>query len=100
MRRSKVVVSVVNVFRVKTDDNLYRQLGLPNDDHGLFFAADSNTNNGGQSYEIWASDQSNSVPGQNSLGVAGSFLWIFDSVGVKGQLEGSGDATPLPCSPQ
>ena len=50
-------------------------------------------------YEIWASDQSNSVAGQSSLGVAGSFLWIFDSKSVNGQLQGGIDATSLPCTP-
>ena len=50
-------------------------------------------------YEIWASDQSNSVADQSKLGVAGSFLWIFDSKSVNGQLQGGIDATPLPCTP-
>ena len=52
------------------------------------------------SYEIWASDQSNSVPGEAALGVKGSFLWIFDSDEVQAQLEGNIDnATPLSCTP-
>ena len=84
-------------LRVNSDDN--RQLG--HNKHALFFVDDSSESSkaDGQSYEIWASDQSNSVSDQSSLGVAGSFLWIFDSDGVKGQLEGDGEATPLPCSP-
>jgi len=52
------------------------------------------------SFEVWASDQSNSVPGQESLGVKGSFLWIFDSQGVMDQLAGKSDATPLSCTPE
>lgn len=35
------------------------------------------------SYEIWGSDQSNSVPNQSALGVAGSLLWIWDSDDLK-----------------
>jgi hypothetical protein len=27
-------------------------------------------------YEVWASDQSNSVPDQTLLGIKGSFMWI------------------------
>lgn len=48
-------------------------------------------------YEVWASDQSNSAPGQASLGVKGSFLWIFDSDDISRQLKGKGDAQPLSC---
>lgn len=48
---------------------------------------------------MWASDQSNSVPGENSAGVAGSFLWIYDSDSIQGQLSGEGDAVPLGCAP-
>jgi len=50
-------------------------------------------------YEIWASDQSNSVANQTKLGVKGSFLWIFDSDGMKNQLSGLGDAKSLSCIP-
>ena len=50
-------------------------------------------------YEIWASDQSNTVEGQSSLGVKGSFLWIFDSKSVNGQLQDGIGATSLPCTP-
>ena len=35
------------------------------------------------SYEIWGSDQSNSVPNQDALGVAGSWLWIWDSSDIQ-----------------
>ena len=52
------------------------------------------------SYEIWASDQSNSVPGEAALGVKGSFLWIYDSDEVQAQLAGTIDnATPISCTP-
>ncbi|KAL3800873.1 hypothetical protein ACHAWO_008823 [Cyclotella atomus] len=50
-------------------------------------------------YEVWASDQSNSVAGQTSAGVKGSFLWIWDSASIRGQIAGLQDATPLSCSP-
>lgn len=50
-------------------------------------------------YEVWASDQSNSVPGQTALGVKGSFLWIFDSEKIEEQLNGGEDAVSEPCTP-
>lgn len=50
-------------------------------------------------YEVWASDQSNSVPGQNSAGVKGSFLWIWASGAIQHHIEGVLDAIPLSCSP-
>lgn len=50
-------------------------------------------------YELWAADQSNSAPGQSSLGVKGSFLWIFDSDDVKAQLNGGPEAPAQSCSP-
>ncbi len=46
------------------------------------------------SYEIWASDQSNSKPGVASIGVDGSYLWIWDSKDID-----SDDAVPLSCTP-
>lgn len=54
---------------------------------------------GSPAYEVWASDQSNSVPGEERLGVKGSFLWVFDTDGIQGQLSGKEKATPLPCTP-
>lgn len=48
-------------------------------------------------YEIWASDQSNSVPGQTAGGLKGSFIWIWDSEDVKKQLAGGVDAKPIGC---
>ena len=50
-------------------------------------------------YEVWGSDQSNSKPGQASLGVHGSFLWIWDSASIEHQLNGGNDAVPLSCTP-
>jgi len=50
-------------------------------------------------YEVWASDQSNSASNQDSLGVKGGFLWIFDSEDITKQLAGGGAAKSLPCTP-
>jgi hypothetical protein len=50
-------------------------------------------------YEVWASDQSNSMAGQTSLGVLGSFIWIYDSDDIQTQLKSGPDATPLSCTP-
>lgn len=47
-------------------------------------------------YEVWASDQSNSVPGV-SAGTTGSFIWIWDSVDIERQVAGGPDAQPLGC---
>ena len=49
-------------------------------------------------YEVWASDQSNSVPGETSAGVKGSYLWIWDSSAIQEQLNGGTDAKPLSCT--
>ncbi|MDH4049140.1 MAG: hypothetical protein OEW68_16680 [Gammaproteobacteria bacterium] len=49
-------------------------------------------------YELWGSDQSNSVPGQASLGVNGSFVWIWHSDDVEEQVGGGSTARPLPCA--
>lgn len=51
-------------------------------------------------YEVWGSDQSNSVPGQSAVGVRGGYLWVWDSASIESQINGDGDATPLPCSPE
>lgn len=50
-------------------------------------------------YEVWASDQSNSAPGEPSLGVKGGFLWIFDSDDIERQVKGKAVAKSLPCVP-
>lgn len=59
------------------------------------------------SYEVWASDQSNTVEGQDALGVKGSLLWIWNSTDINAMLQSteSSAAAPeafpnsLPCSP-
>ncbi len=48
-------------------------------------------------YEIWGSDQSNSVPNIESRGVNGSLLWVWDSKDVKKQLRNGKEAKPLGC---
>ncbi|MCQ8186228.1 hypothetical protein [Parvularcula maris] len=53
---------------------------------------------GGQGYEVWASDQSNSVAGVAGNGLRGSYLWIWDSRDIERQLAGGPDAEPLSCA--
>ena len=50
-------------------------------------------------YQIWASDQSNSVPGETAAGVRGSYLWIWDGRDIERQLAGGREARPLGCVP-
>jgi hypothetical protein len=47
-------------------------------------------------YEVWGSDQSNSVPGE-SVGTAGSFIWIWNSEDVVKQISKGITADPLDC---
>lgn len=47
-------------------------------------------------YEVWASDQSNSVAGAGR-GTDGSYIWIWDSADVQAQLSSGVSATPLGC---
>ncbi len=49
-------------------------------------------------YEVWASDQSNSVATASSPGTEGSYLWIWDSKDIEAQLAGGPEATPLGCN--
>ena len=49
-------------------------------------------------YEVWASDQSNSVAGESSAGVRGSLLWIWDSASIGLQLGTGAAAAPLGCA--
>ncbi|MEK9711732.1 MAG: hypothetical protein VW258_04120 [Thalassolituus sp.] len=56
-------------------------------------------NEGKNGYEVWASDQSNSVAGVASRGVEGSWIWVWDSKDIKRQLKGGPDAEALPCGP-
>ncbi|MGB6299701.1 MAG: hypothetical protein WBF90_26480 [Rivularia sp. (in: cyanobacteria)] len=48
-------------------------------------------------YEIWGSDQSNSVPNIKSRGVNGSWIWVWDSKDVTKQLKNGKEAKPLGC---
>ena len=48
-------------------------------------------------YEIWGSDQSNSVADAESRGVSGSWIWVWDSKDVERQLETGEAAKPLGC---
>ena len=61
----------------------------------LFFAGTAGAEPEG--YEVWASDQSNSVSGAGGSGTEGSFLWIWDSADIEAQLAGGPDALPLSC---
>lgn len=50
-------------------------------------------------YELWTSDQSNSVAGKGDRGVDGSFMAIFDSIDVEDYIENGGAApSPLDCN--
>src|SRR5688572_1818620 len=49
-------------------------------------------------YEVWGSDQSNSVPGAAGLGLDGSQLWIWHSDDVEEQARGGVAAEPIPCA--
>ncbi len=63
-------------------------------------AEDMKMNKGkGGAYEVWGADQSNSVAGESSAGVKGSFLWIWDSDSIQDQVAGGADAKPLSCTP-
>ncbi len=50
-----------------------------------------------QEYEIWGSDQSNSVAGVDKPGVKGSWIWIWNSKDVEKQIESGEIAQPLGC---
>ena len=50
-------------------------------------------------YEVWASDQSNSVAGAPGIGKDGSFLQIFEGVDVEAYVAGTGPApAPIACA--
>ncbi|WP_264324689.1 hypothetical protein [Romeriopsis navalis] len=55
---------------------------------------------GSPEYEIWGSDQSNSVSGAPSRGVSGSFLWVWDSGDMQRQLQTGQAAQPIGCDGQ
>jgi len=49
-------------------------------------------------YEVWVSDQSNSVAGVASRGVDGSFLQIFEGSDVEDYVAGGAAPSPIPCA--
>eukprot|EP00977_Amphora_coffeiformis_P014490 scaffold4060_cov190-Amphora_coffeaeformis.AAC.24 len=63
------------------------------------FHIHTHTHTHARQYEIWGSDQSNSIEGQGAGGINGGFLWIWNSTQVCEQLSGSGDAVPVSCLP-
>lgn len=70
----------------------------PNDDRGGDTEPRSVQSSGSIPYEVWGSDQSNSVAGESSRGVNGSFIWVWDSADVQVQAAGGADAEPLACA--
>lgn len=60
---------------------------------------DDDDKNNKVNYQVWASDQSNSVAGVDAAGTRGSFLWIWDSADVEAQIAGNSDAAPIACVP-
>ncbi|MFK7889554.1 MAG: fibronectin type III domain-containing protein [Granulosicoccus sp.] len=61
-------------------------------------SSDHPTNGDTVRYEVWASDQSNSVADAGALGVKGSYIWIWDSLDIEAQIAGGPQARPLSCS--
>lgn len=49
-------------------------------------------------YELWASDQSNTVANKAALGIDGSLLWIWDNTAIEKQINGGPAASPIPCA--
>jgi hypothetical protein len=49
-------------------------------------------------YEVWAADQSNSVPGQTGKGLKGSYIWIWDSESMTDYLKSPSPTSPEPLS--
>jgi len=48
-------------------------------------------------YEVWGSDQSNSVVGIETIGTDGGVIWIWDSKDIEQQIESGIEAQPLGC---
>ncbi|MGY6529760.1 MAG: hypothetical protein ACXITR_07495 [Cyanobacterium sp.] len=48
-------------------------------------------------YEVWGSDQSNSVVGVETVGTHGGLIWIWDSKDIEKQIESGIEAQPLGC---
>lgn len=59
----------------------------------------SNTRQRFSKYEVWASDQSNTVPGQPSLGIKGGYLWIYDSADITRYMNRGRQVRPISCTP-
>lgn len=49
------------------------------------------------SYEIWGSDQSNSVSGVETPGIKGGLIWVWDSQDMEKQIKSGISAQPLGC---
>ena len=65
----------------------------------LAVADDHRERDASAGYEVWASDQSNSVPGAEAPGFDGSFIWIWKQRDIERQIRGGADARPVPCLP-
>lgn len=65
---------------------------------GLFTVHTASAND--PDYEIWGSDQSNSVADVESRGVRGSWIWIWDSQDMERQIATGEPAEPLGCDGQ
>ena len=61
--------------------------------------SDDSSDPSDSAYQIWASDQSNSVADASGPGTRGSYLWIWDATDMKAQIAGGDDAVPLGCTP-
>lgn len=68
--------------------------GCASDDDDSSGSLDSTGN-----YQIWASDQSNSVAGIEGAGTRGNFLWVWDASDIETQIGGGSDASPPSCLP-
>lgn len=56
-------------------------------------------NTGSRTYEIWAADQSSTVPNQTSLGLRGGRLWIWTEDAIQKTISKK-PVVPLPCKPK
>ncbi len=54
---------------------------------------------GRSNYEIWAADQSSTVPNQIALGARGGRLWIWKDKAIQGTISNK-TTPPLPCKPK
>lgn len=89
-----------NVSGIKTQNKLMRKHQLRTKQESKSSKSSKSMKGSNLLYEIWASDQSNSAPGQTTPGTKGSFLWIWDSESVDDQIKQSElEAVPLSCVP-